>query len=1286
MAEIDERASNSSATAADASAFSAVSGGDMGEKVRQKDWSQTPFGPLASWPQSLKTAVALMLESSFAMVVAWGPEFRFLYNDRYRPVLGNKHPFALGAPAKDIFPEVWDHLIGPLFQRTRRGETVAVDDLYIPLHRYGYLENCYFTISYSPIRDETGGVGGMLAVVAETTERVEGERRLTTLRDLARRATEAKTPDDACAHAAAILRENLVDVPFALLYLLEDGGTRARLVANTGVPTGHTAAPEQIPLADSSDSAWPLRDVLGSGRPLVVDNVVRRFDALPSGPYPEPVHTALLLPLTRPGLAQPYGVLIAGVSARRALNERYRDFLELAAEHVTTAIANARAFEEERRRADALAEIDRAKTAFFSNVSHEFRTPLTLMLGPIEELLARSENLPPEARAQLDLTHRNSLRLLKLVNTLLDFSRIEAGRIQASFEATDLAALTTELASVFRSAVERAGLKLLVDCRLDEPVYVDREMWEKIVFNLLSNALKFTFAGEIETTLRRTGRQIELVVRDTGTGIPTDELTRIFERFHRVKGAQGRSYEGSGIGLSLVQELVKLHGGRIRVESELGRGSRFIVSLPLGKEHLPAEHIGATRRSTSTAVRADAYIDEALRWLPDSSTQSAFSSESREPAATTDGALRLDQDQAAPRILLADDNADMRDYVRRLLVQSGCEVDAVADGAVALQRARTRPPDLVLSDVMMPVLDGFGLLRELRADPAFTFVPIILLSARAGEDSRIEGVQAGADDYLIKPFSARELLARVESHVKVARLRRKARRALDQRTAQFETLLNQAPIGVYTVDADFKIRDINPTARAALGGDSDLIGRDLEEVVHQLWKQEQADDIVRRFRHTLATGESHEVPEWIDRRRDRNVTEYYEWKIDRIPLPDDRFGVVCYFRDISAQVKARDTALAANRAKDEFLATLSHELRTPLNPVLLIASDAAHNDALPEAIRNDFKLIADHVSLQAKLIDDLLDLNRLVRGKLNLERRPLDLHAVVRDAATTVPDSIVEKGIELRFDLLTRRPVVDGDPVRLRQVFWNLLNNALKFTPPGGTITLRSAECGDTGEFEISVCDSGSGISPADIERVFDPFVQGEVAARSGLGLGLAIARMLVERHGGSIFAESAGSGRGATVVVRLPRAGGTGGAGELADGSGEQPAATARVARPGRVLFVEDHTPTRGALTTLLQRRGYNVIAVASVAEALERSREAKIDLLISDLGLPDGDGCQIMSSLRHRNPGLRGIAISGYGMAADLDRSRAAGFGEHLTKPVSFTSLERALARLFGLARSES
>jgi signal transduction histidine kinase len=434
---------------------------------------------------------------------------------------------------------------------------------------------------------------------------------------------------------------------------------------------------------------------------------------------------------------------------------------------MTAVMSNALAHESARKRAEALAEIDRAKTAFFSNVSHEFRTPLTLMLGPIEDELGELEPLPVERYERLTTVHRNSLRLLKLVNTLLDFSRIEAGRIQASFEPVDLAAFTAELASSFESAMTKAGVQFILALEpLPEAVYIDREMWEKIVLNLLSNALKHTFSGSIIVSLQWLETTAELIVADTGIGIPAAELPLLFvggaspleNRFHRVKGAKSRSHEGTGIGLALIKELSILHGGEVKVISREGKGSTFRVSVRTGTAHLSPEQIGAARQTTSTAIRGAAYVEEASRW------------DKISPVVPT--AAPLAPATHKPRIVWADDNADLREYVAQMLAPDYA-VEAVPDGEAALAAIRRELPNLVLSDVMMPNLDGFGLIQALRADVQTRNMPIILLSARSGQESAIVGLDAGADDYLSKPFTASELLARVKTHVELARTRQK---------------------------------------------------------------------------------------------------------------------------------------------------------------------------------------------------------------------------------------------------------------------------------------------------------------------------------------------------------------------------------------------------------------------------------------------------------------------------------------------------------------------------------
>ncbi len=1650
-------------------------GGEAGAILRAIDWSQRAIGPVEAWPQSLRTALSICLASRHPICIIWGRERLYFYNDAYAPIVGAKHPWALGESYITVWPEIWESDIRPILESVEAtGQASWADDLLLVLRRHGYNEECYFAFSFAPTRIEDGSVGGVFTAITETTAQVVGERRLRTLRDLGARGPEAKTAEAACRVAAEVLAENRHDVPFALLYLLDPKGRVARRVASMGIEPAARAAPESIDISTTEgDDPWNFREAVRTGKPVVREGLTEALGAVRAGPWPEPVHTAMVLPIARPGEAVPYGFIVSGTSPRRPLDNDYQGFLGLMAGQVATAVANAHALAEERRRAEALAELDRAKTDFFSNVSHEFRTPLTLMLGPLEELLAGGvgAEVSEPARRRIEVAHRNSLRLLKLVNSLLDFSRLEAGRLEASYEPVDLAELTTELAAVFRAAIEKAGLQLVVACEpVPEPAYVDRDMWEKIVFNLLSNAYKFTARGEILVHLRMLPDRFELRVRDTGAGIAPEHREDVFKRFQRMENAFSRTHEGSGIGLALVQELTRLHGGSVGLESASGEGSTFIVSIPRGRAHLPDERIGAARELASTAVRGEAYVEETLGWRPES-----------------DGAPA---GGAAPgpraRVLVADDNADMREYLARLLHER-FDVRAVAEGAAALELTRTWKPDLVLADVMMPGMDGVALTKALRAEAATRDVPVVLLSARAGAESRADGMDTGADDYLTKPFSARELLARIGAHLQLAAMRRDSAERVSVAEGRYRAIFEQASVGIFECDLDGRIVRANAALARLLGFSADelpgrnwralvpadelptdeavadklvrgdapsfagerrfrrkdgtegwvdvfativfdeagrpgcglgvvidvterkraaaklreteerfqtaadnapvliwmtdaakrcvwcnrpwleFVGKTLEEELNEGWvgsvHPADAERVWRTFDTTFAAREPFSMEyrlrrhdgeyRWLlsrgvpreeggefagfigscvdieDRRRAEqamhasrnaerarrqeievltqvapagiwmahdpdctrvtgNATAYTMMRMapgenmslrpqntaaervveifrlgkrlphDELPLRkairtkqpvwnedfEFRFadgtstwvygsstpllaedgsvrGAVCILVDVTerrvaeqalrkseeqlrlvtdhasvflAQLdhqhryrfvnrsyaerygltpqeivgrhvsdvagaeayeaarermdralagervefemeipirgsrrwghvvfvpertadgvitglvavladitqrkraemeleRARDEAVAASRAKDDFLAALSHELRTPLSPVLLLASEAAGDEELPPQTRADFDTIRKSVELEARLIDDLLDLTRITRGKLALDLRPTELAAVVNDALATVRAEFAAKRIALTVALSDDPQRVQGDPVRLQQVFWNILKNAVKFTPIEGRVRIESRVEEERQRVVVEVSDTGIGITPQELERVFDAFSQGDHAGHGGshrfggLGLGLAISRRVVELHHGKISAESAGRDHGATFRVELPLLRVSEPPARAKAPGGGAAAAPVR-ASVGRILLVEDHAATRAALEHLLARRRYDVRSAATAAEARSLAQEGGFDLLISDIGLPDGNGYELMAEFRDRH-GLKGIALTGYGMEEDIARSRSAGFVQHLTKPVRMQALDAALAAVSGMKAAES
>lgn len=724
-----------------------AAGGEMGALMAQIDWAANPLGPVAEWPQSLRSTLSIMLSSQQPILLWWGPELVQFYNDAYRPILGQSlHPAALGQQGRVTWSGIWE-VIGPLIDTVLGGESTLIEDGLLILDRNGYPEEGYFNYAYSPVRDDSSAIAGIFATCAETTTRVIGERRLRLLQRLSADVGGAQTVPASCDRAIKILAEASHDVPFAAIFLTDSVGRT------------HVASAFGLQPADLDPAAWPIHRASASTGPLVLTGLRESGRSLPGGPWPEAADNAVLISLpTRTTDHQ--AAVILGVSPRRALDADYLSFLSVVAGQLTAAIASAQVREEECAKAAAMTALSQAKTDFVVNVSHEFRTPLTLLLGPLETVLSDLDADSP-LREKLETAHRNAQRLLRLTNALLDFSKIEDGHFEPSFELVDLSELTTEITRSFQEVFEQSSVELIVACEpATEQVFVDVDLWEKIVLNLLSNAYKFTFSGSVTVATHAGNGTTQLIVTDTGEGIPAAELPRLFERFHRVSGTRSRSHEGTGIGLALVHELVAQHGGTIDVLSTPGIGTTFTITLPLGADHLQTERDSRPRTAPLTAASRH-YAAEALRWLP--------ARPDTEPAPGPSTKSNIDQPDR-PCILLVDDNADMRRYVT-LVLADRYDVRTAVDGAAALVTLRTCAPDLILTDVMMPNVNGLELTSRLRADPCTAHIPVIMLSARAGPEAAVVGLDAGADDYLAKPFTTSELLARCRTNIELSQLR-----------------------------------------------------------------------------------------------------------------------------------------------------------------------------------------------------------------------------------------------------------------------------------------------------------------------------------------------------------------------------------------------------------------------------------------------------------------------------------------------------------------------------------
>ncbi len=1272
-------------------------GGELGSLMRAYDWAASPLGPPSEWPQSLKMAVRIMLTSRQPIWIGWGRELTYFYNDPYKSIIGGKHPWALGRPTREVWREIWTD-IGPMLDTAMGGsQGTYVESQLLIMERHGYPEETYYTFSYSPIPDDDGSVGGIFCANSDDTLRVIGERQLGLLRELAAGTANARSWREACERSAEALSVDPHDIPFALLYVAEPERQTLSLVGSTGIDQRHPAAPETLDLA--TGAIWPYDDVLRKHEiKLIGDLKAVVSTKLPAGPWHLQPHQAALVPISPSGETGRSGILVAGLNPFRVFDESYRGFLGLVAGQISAAIANAQAYEEERRRAEALAEVDRSKTAFFSNVSHEFRTPLTLMLGPIEDALNdETAEMGEIQRTRLEVAHRNSLRLLRLVNSLLDFSRIEAGRAEAAFEPVDLARLTAELASNFESATEKAGLTLTIETPpLGRPVYVDREMWEKIVLNLLSNAFKFTFEGEIVVRIQEGSSlsAVELIVQDTGVGIPQAELPRLFERFHRVEGQKSRSFEGSGIGLALVQELVKLHGGTIEVESAERKGTTFKITVPYGTNHLPSDKIAAEAANTSRPSRAEAFVEEALRWLPGSGKLDSAVGE------RTDVPTGLWHDPAdnEVHILVADDNSDMRDYVRRLLGKRW-SVETVGNGIEALEALRNRKPDLILSDVMMPDLDGFSLLRRVRAEPNLRDIPVILLSARAGEEARIEGLDSGADDYLTKPFSARELIARVNTNLELARVRREVTRELRESEARFRNMADHAPVMMWMTDASGSLTYLNRVW-------CDFTGQTLDEAIgYGAWDALHAEDRADSERIFFTANAARKA--FRIEYRLRNVDGAYRWALSaaapRFSDDGDFLGYIGSVIDISDRKRAEQVLRQANEDLELRVAAAVAD-RAQAEAQLRQAQKMEAVGKLTGGVAHDFNNVLQVISGNLQL------LSKDVAGNLRAEQRlqtaiagvsrgsKLAAQLLAFGRRQPLAPKVVNLGRLIReIDDMLRRAL--GESIQIETIvgggLWNtlvdtgqfenaLLNlaiNARDAMEGHGRLTIELGNAfldDDYADRHVDVCagqyvlvavtDTGCGISPDIIDEVFEPFFTTKPEGQ-GTGLGLSMVYGFVKQSGGHIKIYSEPK-QGTTIKIYLPRV-------RQAEDIETNTESGPPTGGTETILVVEDDEDVRTTVVEMLSELGYRVLKAKDAQSALAIVESGvPIDVLFTDVVMPgELRSPELARKARERLPDIVVLFTSGYTENAIVHGGRLDEGVDLLSKPYTREALARKL-----------
>lgn len=719
-------------SAADALGDASVTRSSMRSVYHDVDWSSTALGPRDSWPALLRLLVDLCLDSEFPVQIGWGPDLLMLYNDSYIPLLGaEKHPWALGRSASEVGPHLWPASEEHLREVMETGRAYHTEDQQLIIDRHGFPEEAYFTFSLSAIRDADGTIVGVFNAITETTQHILYERRLQVLRRL---GTVSITADDSlastCRAAVDVIGRNRKSVPFAAVFLRELPAEGVRRIAGYGFDDAAAATCELVDLAPTTG---PVLEVLERGGTALVSGLRERYPGVfapgPLGPLTP--DQAFVLPVVMLGTRRPMGVLVLGINPYWRPDEAYTAFTAMAARQLGVVVTDAVSYQNERKRQLALAELDRARTEFFQNVSHELRAPLTMLLTPLQDILNEpGVVLPAAARDTVETSIRAGDRLQRVVEALLDISRRDSGALIPDREDIDLASVTADVVEGYRSAAEgRLNLRLAIPA---EPLraYVDRVMWTTIVTNLVNNAVKFTRKGEVAVSLIGDERQVTLTVSDTGVGIPPEEQAHIFERFHRV-GSDDQQ-PGSGIGLALVAEMTAAHDGAVEVFSEPGKGSQFVVRLP--------------RYNGSSAAASLA--------------ESAASSEPEVQPTT-----------GRPRLLIIEDETDLRGYLTKLFTKDGYAVEAVGDAETALTSLANDPPDMVITDVMLPGQSGLDMLTALRLDEEIARLPVVVLTARADADSAVAAFAAGADDFVVKPFNSAELLARVRAHHEMSQLR-----------------------------------------------------------------------------------------------------------------------------------------------------------------------------------------------------------------------------------------------------------------------------------------------------------------------------------------------------------------------------------------------------------------------------------------------------------------------------------------------------------------------------------
>ncbi|ORY42987.1 hypothetical protein BCR33DRAFT_785873 [Rhizoclosmatium globosum] len=1067
-------------------------GGEVGALIQGINWERIApeLGNVDQWPASLRAAASLVLSSKIQALLLWGPEFRIIaYSEKSIAVFGDKHPSMLGDFYPEVFKEVWPVIQARICACKDKGETAYIEDRIYKLFRKGFLERCYFTVTTSPVLGESGIFDGVITWSFETTNKVVSINRTLFLKDLGTTLISSSSLSQFWNNLSSFLDENSKDeLLFSVLYQPTPSGCLRKLSQDTKStllfddtidPTSTHANLMSTKISEAWIQMTPIEII-----------PTEAIAAYKNG-------TIVLLPIIT-SRSEKTALLVLGTNPEMAYDNSYAAFIDMIRHEVSMAYVNVKSLETARLEAKALMELDKVKTSFFMTMAHELRTPLTLIIGPVDDCLKDSNaKLAPQHQAALELVKKNSNRLLRLVNSLLDLGQLNAGCLKPQFRKVDIAKKTREFLAMFESVIEKAGLECIIDCNhIDADCYVDEEMWQKIVFNLLGNALKFTLNGFIRAVLRMSEdlKYFLLIIEDSGVGIPEVDHGKVFDQFHRVQYNGGRSFEGSGIGLALINDLVKLHHGSIDLTSTVGVGSTFTVKMPIGKDHLSETLLFEVKEPTGSIPKLGStlpgYLEEAndlANLTPRAGLQGTFPNE--------DETVKLDKTVHDDFIFVVDDNSDMRNYLRQIVGRYWA-VEVFENGVVALDAMLRIKPALVISDVSMPVMNGIELVKEIRKRPGISNVPVILVS---GMGDKISGLESGADEFLEKPITSKELIIKIKHLLEQQAIRVNLEQNV-MREKQISALALQryqimsriSPVAMFITNNVGEVIFANDKYAELFGYKTaaECVPQNAEGISSRLLMRESIFPEDQQRTKDMWTDSiiNHKQIENFEVRLCLRSTKEVIWVQIKTSLDYDiegnMFQIGCvtditlnklqdeqklnqYKLEQEYQSKRADDAIQSKIESEKFIDMVCHELRNPLNGIQnsntlmgellddvgsLLNGNQKASEILEQA-KECFDAIEICSKHQQAIADDVLNISKLNMNMITISKSTpfLPKELLTKVLSTFKAEMKAKKTkltiqIEESFSHHYSSAEFFGDPSRITQIIINLVANACKFT------------------------------------------------------------------------------------------------------------------------------------------------------------------------------------------------------------------------------------------------